>query len=326
MEAPTSMAMQPILTLTVNPALDISTSTGQVMSGHKLRCSTSRVDPGGGGVNVARVVQRLGGRALAVYTAGGPTGEAYRRLIEAERIPALVVPVAGSTREDFTVDETTTGKQFRFVLEGPELSEPEWRLCLALVADSLPVGGYVVASGSLPPGVPEDFYAQVARLARLYGARCIVDTSGPALAEALAEGVFLVKPSRRELGLHVGTALTSEESQVEAAAALVADGSAEHVALTLGGEGAVLASKSGILRLAVPQVQVRSTVGAGDSFLAGFVLRLAQGRTLESSFRAAVAAGSATVMTPATELCRRDDVERLEADLNSRAVDGGTLL
>ena len=315
MEASTSPAMQPILTLTVNPALDISTSTETVISGHKLRCSTSRLDPGGGGVNVARVVQRLGGRTLAVYTAGGPTGEAYRRLIEAERIPTLVVPIQGSTREDFTVDETATGQQFRFVLQGPELSEPEWRLCLALVADSIPAGGYVVASGSLPPGVPEDFYAQVARLARLQDARCIVDASGPALSEALAEGVFLVKPSRRELGLHVGATLESAEAQVEAAAALVADGSSEHVALTLGGEGAVLASKSGILRLAVPKVQVRSTVGAGDSFLAAFVLRLAQGRTLETAFRAAVAAGSATVTTPATELCHRADVERLEAEL-----------
>ncbi|MDJ0351439.1 MULTISPECIES: 1-phosphofructokinase family hexose kinase [Micrococcaceae] len=322
MPDPRPTPMQPILTLTVNPALDLSTATEHVISGHKMRCGASRLDPGGGGVNVSRVVQRLGGRTLAIYTAGGPTGEAYRRLIEAERVPTLAVPIHGNTREDFTVDETTTGKQFRFVLQGPELTETEWRLCLALVADSLPAGGYIVASGSLPPGVPDDFYARVARLARRHGARCIVDASGPALAEALAEGVFLVKPSRRELGLHFGTTLEGEESEVEAAAALVADGAAEHVALTLGGEGAVLASESGILRLAVPRVQVRSTVGAGDSFLAAFVLRLAQGRTLAESLRAAVAAGSATVTTPATELCRRDEVERLEAELNIRAADG----
>lgn len=314
--------MQPILTLTVNPALDISTSTELVTSGHKLRCSTSRVDPGGGGVNVARVVQRLGGRTLAIYTAGGPTGEAYRRLIEAERIPTLVVPVGGSTREDFTVDETATGKQFRFVLEGPELHEAEWRACLSLVEESIPVGGYVVASGSLPPGVPDDFYARVARIARRHNARCIVDASGPSLAEALAEGVFLVKPSRRELGLQVGLTLDSDESQMEAASALVEDGSAELVALTLGGEGAVLASKAGTLRLAVPHVQVRSTVGAGDSFLAAFVLRLAQGRTLEAAFRAAVAAGTATVTTTATELCHRADVERLEGQLEALGASG----
>jgi 6-phosphofructokinase 2 len=311
---------QPILTVTVNPALDISTMTEVVSSGHKLRCGPSRLDPGGGGVNVARVVQRLGGRPLAVYTAGGPTGEAYRRLIEAERLATLVVPIQGSTRQDFTVDETSSGKQFRFVLQGPELSEPEWRLCLALVADSIQPGGYVVASGSLPPGVPDNFYAEVARLAREQNARCVVDASGPALAAALSEGVFLVKPSRRELGLHFGTTLDSEQSELDAAMALVADGSAEHVALTLGGQGAVLASSGGTRRLAVPQVRVLSTVGAGDSFLAAFVLRLAQGRTLADAFRSAVAAGSATVTTRATELCHRVDVERLEAELAEQAL------
>ena len=317
MEAFQPAGAQQILTLTVNPALDVSTSTEQVVSVHKLRCGSSRVDPGGGGVNVSRVVQRLGGRSLAVYTAGGPVGEAYRRLIEAERIPSLVVPVQGSTRENFTVDETSTGKQFRFVLEGPELSEAEWQACLDLVAQAVPPGGYVVASGSLPPGVPDDFYARVVRLAREGGARCIVDTSGPALTEALAEGVFLVKPSKRELGEYVGAKLDSEQSEVEAASALVAGGSAENVALTLGEAGAVLASKYGVVRLPVPSVPVVSTVGAGDSFLAAFVLRLAQGRSPEEAFRAAVAAGSAAVMTPATELCHRSDVEQLEAGLAS---------
>jgi 6-phosphofructokinase 2 len=317
MEASQPPGPRQILTLTVNPALDVSTSTEQVVTVHKLRCTTSRVDPGGGGVNVSRVIQRLGGRSLAVYTAGGPVGEAYRRLIEAECIPSLVVPVQGSTRQNFTVDETSTGKQYRFVLEGPELSDAEWRACLSLVAEAVPAGGYIVASGSLPPGVPDDFYARVVRLAREGGARCIVDTSGPALAEALAEGVFLVKPSRRELGAYVGADLDSEQSQVEAASALVSSGSAEYVALTLGEAGAVLASQSGVVRLPVPAVEVVSTVGAGDSFLAALVLRLAQGRSAEEAFKAAVAAGSAAVMTPATELCHRGDVERLEAALSA---------
>ena len=315
MDASRSTTLRPILTLTVNPALDISTSTDNVVGEHKLRCGRSRLDPGGGGINVSRVIQRLGGQTLAIYAAGGPTGEAYRRLIEAEGIPTVVVPIAGSTRESFTVDETTTGKQFRFVLQGPDITEPEWRACLARVAESIPHGGYVVASGSLPPGTPDDFYARVARLAREHDARCVVDASGPALAAALAEGVFLVKPSARELGELVGSALDTEDSRVAAASTLVARGSAEYVALTLGGAGAVLASESGVMRLPVPQVEVQSTVGAGDSFLGAFVLRIAQGHDAAAAFRAAVAAGSATAMTPATELCHRSDVERLEAEL-----------
>ncbi|MFB0833433.1 1-phosphofructokinase family hexose kinase [Arthrobacter halodurans] len=306
-----------ILTLTVNPALDVSTSTEEVVSLHKLRCGASRVDPGGGGVNVSRVVQRLGGRTLAVYTAGGPVGEAYRRLIEAERIPSLVAPIQGGTRQNFTVNETSTGRQFRFVLEGPELSAAEWHACLDLLTRAVPDGGYVVASGSLPPGVPEDFYARVVRAARQGGARCVVDSSGPALAAALAEGVFLVKPSRRELGEYVGAALDSEQSQVDAASSLVSDGRAEYVALTLGEAGAVLAFRAGVVRLPVPEVPVVSTVGAGDSFLGAFVLRLAQGRSVQNAFRSAIAAGSAAAMTPATELCRPGDVQRLEAELSA---------
>ena len=313
----------PILTLTVNPALDVSTSTDRVFSGHKLRCNESRLDPGGGGANVARVIQRLGGHALAVYTAGGTTGDTYRKLMEAEGVPALVVPVRGNTRQDFTVDETSTGKQFRFVLEGAALSEDEWRNCLRLVKRSLRAGGYVVASGSLPPGVPHDFYARVARLARQADARCVVDTSGPALTEALAEGVFMVKPSRRELAEHAGTALESGEQQLAAASALIADGSTEYVALTLADAGALLVSKAGTTRMQVPQVQLVSAVGAGDSFLAAFVLRLAQGCHPEMALRTAVAAGSAAVLTPGTELCRADDVERLEAELATGAQGTG---
>ena len=319
-DASSAWRSKQIVTLTMNPALDVSTSTDLVYSGHKLRCSRSTLDPGGGGANVARVIHRLGGQAVAVYTAGGTTGDTYRRLMEAEGIPVLVAVVQGSTRQDVTVDENSTGKQFRFVLEGPELSEDEWRNCLKIIGRTIRSGGYLIASGSLPPGVPDDFYARVARLAREADVRCVVDTSGPALAEALAEGVFLIKPSRRELAEHVGATLESEQSQIDAASALIAEGCAEYVALTLGEAGAVLASKAGVIRLPTPSVKVVSTVGAGDSFLAAFVLRLAQGYPAEAALRSAVAAGSAAVMSPATELCCRDDVERLEAEIAAHAL------
>ncbi|WP_210725640.1 1-phosphofructokinase family hexose kinase [Arthrobacter silvisoli] len=323
MASGTGMSM-PILTLTMNPALDISTSADSIYSGHKLRCGSSRIDPGGGGANVARVIHRLGGQAVAMYTAGGTTGDTYRHLMEAEGIPVLVAPVRGSTRQNFTVDELSTGRQFRFVLEGAELSGREWRNCLRLAARAVPAHGYVVASGSLPPGAPVDFYARVAQMVRKAGARCIVDTSGLALAAALGEGVFMVKPSRRELSELVGADLNDERNLMEAASGLIAQGSAEYVALTLGEDGALLASASGAARIAVPPVKVVSAVGAGDSFLAAFVLRLAQGNPPETALRTAVAAGSAAVLTPATELCRREDVERLEADMGPAG--GGPLM
>jgi 6-phosphofructokinase 2 len=273
------------------------------------------LDPGGGGVNVSRVVQRLGGQSIAVYAVGGPTGEAYRQLLDAEGIVSRVVRIAGSTRESFTVDESSSRKQFRFVLEGPRLLESEWQECLAATEELMTPGGMLVASGSLPPGVPDDFYARLARAAKAAGVDCIVDASGPALRHALEEGVALIKPSLRELGELAGHDLDSPELQVQAARQLVASGGARTVALTLGADGAILVTADEVLRLASPHVEVRSTVGAGDSFLAALVLRLAQGRSATEAFRAAVAAGSATAMTPASDLCTRQEVERLEAEL-----------
>ena len=305
----------PVVTLTINPALDVSTSTERVEPEHKLRCGPSRTDAGGGGVNVSRVIHRLGGQSIAIYAVGGPTGQAYRQLLEADGIIGRAVATAGSTRENVTIDELSTGRQFRFVLQGPHLSSDEWGECLAATLRAMTPGGYVVASGSLATGVPDDVYARLARAAKAHGVRCIVDASGPPLAAALAEGVHLVKPSARELGELVGRALPAIDDRVEAARELVDRGSAEVVALTLGGDGAVLVTGEGVTRLEVPKVEVRSTVGAGDSFLAALVLRLAQGRTIDEAFRAGVAAGTATAMTEATELCHRDDVERLEAQL-----------
>jgi 6-phosphofructokinase 2 len=306
----------PIVTLTMNPALDVSSTVDRVMPEHKLRCGPSRFDPGGGGVNVSRAIRNLGGDSIAVYPLGGPTGQAYRGFLEQAGIIGRVVTIAGNTRESFTVDELATGEQFRFVLQGPTLREPEWRACLSVVADHLPVGGFLIASGSLPPGVPDDFYAMLARISADHDIRLVVDASGPALAAALDAGVHLIKPSRDELAELVGArGELDDAAMVDAARSLVAAGRSRIVALTLGGRGAILVSEGEALRLATPRVEVASAVGAGDSFLAGLVLRLAEGRPLADAFRTAVAAGSATAMLPATELCRAEDVARLEGEL-----------
>lgn len=305
----------PILTVTPNPALDVSTSVAQVVPEHKMRCGPTDLDPGGGGVNVSRVVRNLGGRSTAVYVVGGPTGQAYRELLEREGIVGRAVRIRASTRESFTVDETSTGAQFRFVLQGPTLREPEWRALLSAVGDDMPSGGYVVASGSLPPGAPEDLYARIARIARERGTRCVVDTSGPALRAALDEGVFLVKPSRRELGELLGVHIDDDPAMRDAARELVRSGRCEIVALTLGERGAALVTRDRTLALDSPRVAVRSTVGAGDAFLGALVLRLAQGREPAAAFRTAVCAGSATAMLSATDLCRAEDVDRLEREM-----------
>ena len=173
-----------------NPAVDISTSVEKIVPVNKLRCTSQLRDPGGGGINVARVVKRLGGDVVAIYPIGGATGDLLRRLVERENVPSQTSTIAQETREDFSVTEISSGQQYRFVLPGPQLNEAEWRECLNLVAKIEPFPRFLVGSGSLPPGVPDDFYARVSRIARQRGAKMILDTSGAPLAAAVAEGVI----------------------------------------------------------------------------------------------------------------------------------------
>lgn len=308
----------PILTLTMNPALDMTSSVDRVVAEHKLRCGPVRFDPGGGGVNVSRAIRNLGGDSRAIYPLGGPSGESYRVFAEAAGVAGSVVPIAGNTRESFTVDETSTGDQYRFVMPGPTLGDDEWGACLDAVADNLPHGGYLVASGSLPPGVPEGFYAALARMVVGRDVRLVVDAAGRPLVKALAEGVFMIKPSRDELAELAGTGRELKpEEQIDVARRLVDGGRAQIVALTLGSAGALLVQADATLRLPAPKVKVASAVGAGDAFLAGLILRLAEGHPIADAFRTAVAAGCATAMMPGTIMCRAEDVARLERDLQT---------
>ncbi|MGZ5195386.1 MAG: 1-phosphofructokinase family hexose kinase [Ramlibacter sp.] len=307
--------MAAILTVTLNPALDVWTSTARVEPTHKLRCAAAQMHPGGGGINVARVLQRLGSDCLAVFAAGGETGNVLRRMLAKEQVPGRCIPIAGETRESFTAHETSTGRDFRFVLPGPELATGEWQAFLDFAQSCTPVPRYIVASGSLPPGVPVDFYARLARIARTRGSRFVLDASGPALATALAEGVYLAKPSLGELRQLTGAPLETEAQWRAAAEGLVGEGRAQIVALSLGEQGALLVSKEGALRAPAVPVNVSSTVGAGDSFLGGLVHALDRGEALKDALREAVAAGAAALLSEGTALCRAEDIEALRGSV-----------
>lgn len=299
-----------IATLTVNPSLDLSAEVDAVEPMRKLRCTAARRDPGGGGINVARVIKRLGGDALAVFAAGGMTGHRLEALVQAEGIRAFPVEIAGETREDFTVFEKRSGRQYRFVLPGPALSPEELAKCVAAL-DLCRDAEFVVASGSLPPGAPPDFYVEVARRAKAEGRKPIVDTSGPALAAVLAEGVYLVKPNARELAELTGKALGDEAACLATARDIVVRGGAEIVALSLAEKGARLVTREGAWRALAPPVTPVSTVGAGDSFVGALVLALTRGAALPEALRRAVAAGTAALLSEGTELCRAETVEQL---------------
>jgi len=210
-----------ILTVTPNPAIDVSATTQTVTFEHKLRCTDVRRDPGGGGINVARVLTRFGARCTAVYPGGPILGRLLRDLLEREGVPSIALEIAGETRESFTVLERASGREYRFVLPGPRLEPGEWQACIDLVDRHAGPLAYVVGSGSLPEGAPEDFFARLARAARQRGARMVLDTSGAPLAAALREGVYLVKPNLRELRELTGEALESEDDWSRAAQALV---------------------------------------------------------------------------------------------------------
>jgi len=262
-------------------------------------------------VNVCRAIKKLGGKSQLLYPAGGMTGQRLQELLDEEGLDHRPFPIAGMIRESLVILDESTGQQYRFGMPGPELKKNEWELFLVELAAIDPAPDYVVASGSLPPGVPADFYAQVARIGKKRGAKTIVDVSGQALTEALAEGVFLIKPNVREFRELVGEEI-KEESQIKAEAQkMVRSGRCEVLVISLGAAGALVVSEEFAERILPPTVPIVSKVGAGDSMVAGIVLSLARGNTLRESILFGVATGSAAVMTPGSELCRREDAERL---------------
>lgn len=303
--------MPEIVTLTINPAIDIFVNVDRVEPTHKVRCSPPKRDPGGGGINVARVAHRLGGSVAAIYPIGGAIGKLLQRLVEREGIESVVIPSHVETRENFMAYEESTGEQFRFVLPGSTLHRAEWEACLYKLAMLTEKPRFVVASGSIPPGVPSDFFALAAREAKKLGAKMVVDTSHSSLAPALEEGVMLIKPNQAELCAFVGRELHRDDEYLAACRKLIDEKRTETVALTLGENGALLVTAGQAWRAQGMNIDVVSTVGAGDSFLGGLVAALADGARLEDAFRMAVAAGSAAVMSPGTGLCREEDVRRL---------------
>ena len=298
-----------IVTLTMNPALDITTRVHQIRPTDKLRCQGARHDPGGGGINVARIAHVLGAKVAAVFPAGGPTGQVVVDLLAEEHVPSHRVNIAGRTRESFTVDEEVSGQQYRFVLPGPRMTFAERARCIDELRRVAASARYVVVSGSLPPGVPDDFYRRVAEVCGDLGARLILDASGSALQQITA-GVFLLKPSIRELRECVGAELTTEAEQVAAAQEMIQRGYAEVIVVSVGDRGALLVTSGQAQRIPAIRVRSGSGVGAGDAMVAAITVGLARGWTLSKSVRLGVAAGAAMMMTPGTAVCRRSDVER----------------
>lgn len=303
--------MKRIITITLNPALDKSITVAGLVPEKKLKADNVKTEPGGGGVNVSRALHQLGLDSEAFYLAGGYTGHAFTALLEKERVKTVPIEIAGDTRENFIVLDTGSGKQYRFGMEGPKIEPSEWRALLEHIKDENEVA-YIVASGSLPPGVPPDFFTELAAIAKTNNARLVVDTSGPALAEAVKQGAFLVKPNLGELATLRGARENlSLKDAVEAATALIEENHCEMIAVSMGAEGALLVTREHHYKARPPQVKVQSTVGAGDSMLAGLLFALVNGYTMPDILAYGVAAGTAATLHPGTELCDKTDTNKL---------------
>lgn len=302
--------MHSIVTLTMNPALDISADAESVRPTDKIRCGGVRYDAGGGGINVAKIAHALGASVCAVFPAGGPTGEVLAGRLVNNGVPSRRVTIAAATRESFTINETGTGLQYRFVLPGPRLTPAEQSQCMEELRDAASSARFVVASGSLPPGVPEDFYQQVADLCRELDVALILDTSGAGL-QHITSNVHLLKVSVRELRECCGRELATEAEQICAAREVVQAGRASAVVVSLGAQGALLATAESCQRFSAVPVHAVSGVGAGDAMVSAIAVGLTRGWPMVKSVRFGIAAGAAMLMTPGTAPCTRADTERL---------------
>lgn len=294
-----------ILTVTLNPALDLETETPHLAPGDKLRCLEPRRDPGGGGINVARAIHLLGGDATAVLAAGGATGTAIADQLRARDVPLALLPAPGETRSNLSVIEAQTGRQYRFIFPGPTWAASDVTAASTALEALVVPGDFVVLSGSLPPGMaPQDFVA-LARTLSTAGAHVIADTSGAALSALAAEacGLRVLRMDSKEAEELSGRALPERADSAAMAADLVAAGAAEIVIVARGTDGSVLITKDGRWFAPAVKVEVASLTGAGDSFVAGAVLALSRGQAMDEVLQWGAAAASAAVTTAATELC-----------------------
>jgi len=298
-----------ILTVTFNPCIDKSTSVEELMPEKKLKCSRPAFDPGGGGINVARAIKRLGGEVVAIYPSGGYSGKFLNTLIQQENIEALVVETKNHTRENMIVFEAATNKQYRFGMPGQELEKKEWEKCLQLIVEH--DAEYIVISGSLPPGVPTDIMAQIAKAAKKRNRKVIVDSSGEPLKKAIQEGVYMCKPNLGELAMLLGKEKIGKKDIEEDARKIIDKGGCEIMVISMGQEGAILINKERSYKAKAPDVEVKSTVGAGDSMVGGIVLCLSKGMGLKETLEYGVACGTAATLNPGTQLVHSKDVEEL---------------
>jgi 6-phosphofructokinase 2 len=298
-----------ILTITLNPCIDKSTKLDTLRPENKLRCTEVLNEPGGGGINVSKALKKLETPSVALFPAGGHNGNMLCSLLKEDEIQFHAVETKAETRENWIVLEESTNSQYRFTFPGRNVMEESIQLLLDQIRSFNPL--YVVASGSPPPGLPDYFYGLIVKNAASVGAKCIIDTSGFALQAVKGKHVFMIKPNISELCKMLNIEQLEKENIADAAQQAVLDGYAEMIAVSMGAAGAWLVTKEEKHFATAPSVKKRSTVGAGDSMVAGMTFMLQQQRSLKEVISFGVACGTAATMNEGTKLFNREDAEQL---------------
>ena len=299
-----------IATVTLNPSLDKTVTVEGLVVDEANRWTSLRRDPGGKGINVSRVLHELGNETIAYGFIGGIDGQILEHLLEQQGVPCDFTSIEGQIRSNFIITNLKTRRQTRIDAPGPHVSRDELEDLVGKLTHIKPKPDFLVLAGSVPPGVPDDIYRQLIEEAKKHGVKTVLDSDDEWLKDGIKAKPNVIKPNVHETEELLGEKLGDEAAIIQALRTLVTQG-IEVVAISRGKDGLIVANGGKILKVIPPQVEIRSTVGAGDSAVAGLVLKLSQGDGIEEACRLAVAAGTAATLTPGTELCRRQDVERL---------------
>ena len=306
-----SAMIRNVLTITLNPTVDKSCTVENIKPEKKMRCSQPKYEPGGGGINVSRGLLRLDVPSTAFFLAGGRTGERLKELLAGEKVAAFPFQTSAETRENFIVTDTANNEQYRFGMPGEEITPAEAEAIFGAIQNLSPFPEIVIISGSMPPGISPQYLRKLTALVKEKGAKVIADTSGDSLKELVEEGVYMLKPNLGELSRLSGIETLDNESADDAAYQIIQDGKAEIVVVSMGAGGAYLVTKDERFYTPAPSVKKLSTVGAGDSMVAGMASILAKGGTYREMLNMGVACGTAATMNPGTGLFKKEDTERL---------------
>jgi 6-phosphofructokinase 2 len=312
-----------IYTITLNPALDHFIEVDDLVVDDANRVKAECLYAGGKGIDVSRALRHLGADSMALGFIGGHNGNIMMDLLKAEGVNCYFTPISQETRRNIIVCTAKSRTQTMLNTPGPSVTSEEWRNFLTHLQLLGLRDAYVVASGSLASGVPADAYYQIVSLVQEQGARAILDADGPCLRAGLKAKPFAIKPNLKELRRALGRPLRTER-EILAAAAELNHAGVSVVMVSRGRRGLLVVTDKERIRAVPPHVKVKSTVGAGDSAVAGFVFGHAGGKSLEECARFAAAAGTAATLAPGNQLCRSRDVLRLLPRIKLETLKGAS--